>query len=291
MTMTLVAGTQADKPANNRLLLMRMSSINKTQLKDDASESSDDTDDDSDDELDTDDDPVIDVQRIVHATGGVNRVRVMPQQLASSSGSGTSTVATWCDSGRVHVWDVRAHMKLLDAAEGKGAAAPISKGYGPLQTFSGHSTEGYAIDWSGVVPGRLLTGDCAGAIHVWDPLTAPSSNSSSSSSGGGAQSPPSSWTVCASPFSGHSASVEDLQWSPNEATVFASCSADRTLRIWDTRSKARTHQLSVTAHASDANVISWSRLVTYLLASGAGEGETSALVVNKFSHCVTCSRG
>ena len=48
-------------------------------------------------------------------------------------------------------------------------------------------------------------------------------------------------------YSAHSGSVEDLQWSPTEGTVFASASSDRTLRIWDTRDRAKA-QICVTAH-------------------------------------------
>ncbi len=40
-----------------------------------------------------------------------------------------------------------------------------------------------------------------------------------------------SWAVGSQLYAGHGgASVEDLQWSPNEAGVFASCGVDGALR-------------------------------------------------------------
>jgi len=48
--------------------------------------------------------------------------------------------------------------------------------------------------------GNLLTGDCKKNIHLWKPLDG-------------------SWVVDQRPFVGHTASVEDIQWSPNEPTV------------------------------------------------------------------------
>lgn len=50
--------------------------------------------------------------------------------------------------------------------------------------------------------GRLVSGDCKKNIHVWQPQE------------GGT-----SWKIDQRPFSSHSKSVEDLQWSPTEATV------------------------------------------------------------------------
>jgi len=73
------------------------------------------------------------------------------------------------------------------------------------------------------------------------------------------------------PYVGHHSSVEDLQWSPSEVNVFASCSSDKTIKIWDARANKRTAVMSVEAHETDVNAIAWSRKVTYLLASGSDD--------------------
>jgi ribosome assembly protein RRB1 len=78
------------------------------------------------------------------------------------------------------------------------------------------------------------------------------------------------WSVDTAPFAGHRGSVEDIQWSPSEATVFISSSTDRAFKVWDTRSKAP--MITVEAHSDDINVISWSRAQTYLLATGCDDG-------------------
>ena len=53
--------------------------------------------------------------------------------------------------------------------------------------------------------------------------------------------------------------------------MFASCSTDKTIRIWDTRTVNRQPSLSVLAHDDDVNVISWNKLVGYMLVSGSDD--------------------
>merc|ERR1712071_518161 len=112
--------------------------------------------------------------------------------------------------GSVSVFNLSPLLQSLDLP-GKEVAREEGE---PLQTFAGHRSEGYALDWSKAAPGQLASGDCRSGIHVWKPST------------GG------SWSVSERSYSSHTASVEDVRWSPNEANVLASCSVDKTIKVW-----------------------------------------------------------
>lgn len=163
-------------------------------------------------------------------------------------------VATWSETGKVHIWDVRPLIESLDVP---GYSFDKPRAHAPVFTVESHGrAEGFAMDWasSGASSLRLLTGDIHSKIYL-------------------TTSTPSGFNALSQPFVTHTSSIEDLQWSPSEPTVFASCSADQSVQIWDVRSKGRKSVAGIdSAHESDVNVISWNKSTSYLLLSGGDEG-------------------
>lgn len=265
-TAFLIAGTQAATPRQNYLAFLKLGRLGQGRHGKKGQQGSDSDDDDSDEDDEGEEGmerereekpgepPAQFHYRMVAHTGGINRVRSMPQQ--------SPVVAVWGDNAQVKVLDGSKLVSELASetepsgskgAGGKaGSQAPKQEVLKPLATHT-HGSEGFALDWSRVKAGRLASGDGRGKIHVWEPQE------------GGR------WAVGGAHV-GHGGSVEDVQWSPTEETVFASCSADRTIRVWDTRERARPMLTAADAHATDVNVVSWNGSVTYMLASGADDG-------------------
>jgi len=73
----------------------------------------------------------------------------------------------------------------------------------------------------------------------------------------------------------HKSSVEDVHWSFNDPNVFASCSSDKSIKIWDARECFQTQNSSLhiaEAHKSDVNVFDWCQWDQNLLISGDDDG-------------------
>ena len=250
--MFIASGTQAVGDANE-ILVMRWANLWKTQ----QSEESDDEDDDDN----PDEEPTIEHRSIPHR-GGINRLRLerLPSNINTTSLNSYPDrpylAATWADTGKVHVFNLRPHLQALS---NPGFMIDKNKVNKPLFTINSHGREeGFALDWSQphseTDDVRLLSGDCGGYIHL----------STFTNSG---------YVPSTGAFTSHTSSVEDLQWSPSEQTVFASCSADRTVRIWDSRVRNKKSVVTIPdAHDEDVNVINWNRKTEYLLASGGDEG-------------------
>ncbi len=117
-------------------------------------------------------------------------------------------VASWSEDGHVYLWDINQHVKALDTPP----TGQLSKK--PLKILEGHSTEGFGLGWSKAAPGRLITGDRNGISFLTE------------------MTPDGSFVKQNSPYAGHKSSVEDVDWSPTEKDVFATCSVDKTVQKW-----------------------------------------------------------
>ncbi|KAF8078827.1 glutamate-rich WD repeat-containing protein [Lyophyllum atratum] len=254
-TTYIVTGTQADSAKNNEVIVYKLSSLHRTQKNDDD----EDSDDDDDDEDHLDEDPIPEYRSIPHL-GGVNRIRAqpLPQSTPLPPVSQPYYVSSWAETGKVHIFDVRPLIESLDVP---GYSYDKSHVHNPVFTVESHGrAEGFAMDWASSGPSslRLLTGDVHAKIYL-------------------TTSTPAGFNALSQPFLSHTSSVEDLQWSPSEPTVFASCSADCSVQIWDVRSKGRKSVAGIdSAHESDVNVISWNKMTSYLLLSGGDDGGIKA---------------
>jgi len=161
---------------------------------------------------------------------------------------------------------VSASSSSLDAKRSTGGGAPTKIQRDPFFVYQGHETEWYAMDWSRVSRGHLATGDCNGHVHLWQPTE----------SGVSTQTKYNSTSFRVSKAYGSSSdanidtpSIEDIQWSPTEATVLAVAECGGYVKIYDTRCERRA-MLSQRIHENnaDVNVISWNQIVSNVLASG-----------------------
>jgi ribosome assembly protein RRB1 len=170
--------------------------------------------------------------------------------------------ASWSETKAVHFWDLTLASRAVKSDRLVNSFA--SDREVPVCSFRGHPSDGFAMDWSNTQPGYFATGDCTKFIYVYQPAE------------GG------KWEATPTPLVGHTNSVEDIQWSPTEANIFASCSVDRSLRIWDIRSN--NSMLNVpNAHKSDVNVISWNPLDPVFLLSGGDDNAIKVWDMRQFS--------
>ena len=243
-TLYAVAGTQAEsrKAKSNELLVMKLSGLSRM----DRGRGEEESDDDSDSE---DTDPILETKSIP-LTSTTNRIRAHHVSTAESSRPPTTFTAVMLEDASVLIHNITSHITSFDTP---GTTLSTSQSQ-PVATLRMHKSEGYALAWSPLsTTPKLLTGDNDGKIFVTTLADG-------------------KWTTDPRPFTGHTSSVEDLQWSPNERNVFASASSDGSVKIWDVRSKSHTAAVSVKVSNTDVNVLSWSAQTPHLLATGADDG-------------------
>lgn len=244
-TVYFCAGSQTFNKKDNKIYTMKWSQMCKT-LKDD-----DEVNEDENSEDENDKDPEMRFECVPHK-GCVNRIRSM---------YGTGIVATWNDENEVGIYNISSAIEALDidpSKEGKKKKDAAKPHGGSLVSRFKFPDEGFALDWSPLTYGRLASGSCNSQIYVCAPSDENCSSFTLETKVG---------------LQGHKKSVEDVQFSPTQEHVLASCSVDQTVKLWDLRATQMKAQLSFRAHDCDVNVLSWNTTTKFLLASGDDKGE------------------
>jgi histone-binding protein RBBP4 len=179
----------------------------------------------------------IEIRMKICHPGEVNRARYMPQN--------HFFVATRGPQAEVYVFDLSKHPSF-----------PTQDGlFYPQITCLGHTKEGYAMGWSPLKEGHLLSGSEDHTVCLWD------INQATKRDG----------TVNAQTiFKGHTDVVEDVDWHAKDPNLVASVGDDASIRLWDLR-EAKATAVVEKAHDGDINCVAFNPRNEFILATGSAD--------------------
>ena len=248
----IIAGSQTNEK-NGYFYFMKWYNMRKTKYDDDPEKGEDDEDDDEEDKIN----PFMKYEKI-KVNGNINRVKSMKN---------SSICALWNDSPSVDIIDCEELFKNIEYKEeirveedsNNNKSKKIKKDLKYKKIFKKslpQKYEGFAIDWNNINPFVLASGGYDKKVSIFKPKDENVSDI----------------ILYGDYLTGHSESVEDIQWSPNEENVLASCGIDKSIRFWDIRENTKNSpKIIKDAHNSDVNVISWNTIRNHLLASGGDD--------------------
>ena len=243
----MIAGSQTNEP-NGFVYCMKWYNMYKTKYDDDPEKC------DSDDEGSQN--PYMKYQK-VKIKGNVNRIKSMKNSYLN---------AVWTDNSTVEILNISELLNDLDQQVAISTEEENEKNASlkkrkittkniVAKTFT-RPSEGFALDWNNFKPGILAAGGLDKIIENYSPTDENCSD----------------FIKQDKILKGHSASVEDIQWSPEQEYVLASASVDKSIKLWDLRTDCKNSAITIpNAHDSDVNVISWNQINTTLLASGGDD--------------------
>ena len=250
----IIAGSQTNEK-NGYFYFMKWYNMRKTKYDDDPDKGEDD-DEEDEDKIN----PFMKYEKI-KVNGNINRVKSMKN---------SSICALWNDSPSVDIIDCEELFNNIEYQEEirveedidinkKNKNKKQKKDIKYKKIFKKtlpQKVEGFAIDWNNINPFVLAVGGYDKKVSIFKPKDENVSDI----------------ILYGDYLSGHTDSVEDIQWSPNEENVLASCGIDKSIRFWDIRENSKNPpKIIKNAHNSDVNVISWNTIRNHLFASGGDD--------------------
>ena len=250
----IIAGSQTNEK-NGYFYFMKWYNMRKTKYDDDPDKGEDD-DEEDEDKIN----PFMKYEKI-KVNGNINRVKSMKN---------SSICALWNDSPSVDIIDCEELFNNIEYQEEirveedidinkKNKNKKQKKDIKYKKIFKKtlpQKAEGFAIDWNNINPFVLALGGYDKKVSIFKPKDENVSDI----------------ILYGDYLSGHTDSVEDIQWSPNEENVLASCGIDKSIRFWDIRENSKNPpKIIKNAHNSDVNVISWNTIRNHLFASGGDD--------------------
>ena len=163
----------------------------------------------------------------------------MPQKNKSN------IIATKCPNGEVHIFDYLKHPQK-----------PVDMQVKPEMRLTGHTKEGFGLNWSPLKEGYLISGSDDHRICVWDINLGEEKN------------------YLIHTYESHLGVVEDVCFNKLEENIFASCGDDRKMMIWDLRQQIPV--FNIEAHVQEVNTIDFNPFNEYLILTGSND-KTCAL--------------
>jgi histone-binding protein RBBP4 len=198
------------------------------------------------------------MQHLMFHDGEVNRARYMP--------SNPHVIASKTITGEVQIFDKSKHPSNIEYIEKAPFERVAAK---PQMRLTGHTKEGYGLDWNPFPEKRGYIASCGedGLVCVWNIA-------------GGITSMP-SYSMPAvqidptQKFSGHGVTVNDVLFHPVHQELLGSIDDAGKLMIWDMRAPGRSaaQVLNVTRKSGvPGTSLSFNPFREYLFATGDAEG-------------------